>query len=161
MKLWIIYKDGFLISKVIAEMLQDRLENYIGVSVGKASKIEPSIIVEEELDYLIVGDIIFKSLPSTIIQNWVLKYRENNRKTNLCLKALSGFLITQNEIKKDIHWSEFIQGYIQAKKFYPPILLLKLNKSDLVFETDVREIVKEYSTKFIELITTKPKKDTG
>ncbi|MBY9003712.1 MAG: hypothetical protein KGD73_07045 [Candidatus Lokiarchaeota archaeon] len=52
MKLWIIYKEGLVISKVIAEMLQDRLEDYIDVSVGTVNKINPSIITEEKLDYL-------------------------------------------------------------------------------------------------------------
>ena len=80
MKLWIIYKDRILIVKIISEMLQDRLENYIDVSVGKASKIEPSFVVKEELDYLIVVDIIRKTLPSLMIQNWVYRYKENNEK---------------------------------------------------------------------------------
>ena len=137
MKLWIIYKEGFLISKVIAEILQDRLENYIDVSVGKAGMINPSFIVEEELNYLIIGDIISKTLPSKVIQNWVIKYRESNI-INLSLKALSGFLITQNEIE-DTLWAEFIQSNIQSKTFNPPILHLKLDRSHLVSETDVHE----------------------
>ena len=121
------------------------------MSVGKASKIDPSFIVEEELDYLIVGDIISKMLPSMVIQDWVIKYRENNN-FNLILKALSGFIITQNEIK-DTLWAEFIQSNIKTKTFHPPILLLKLHKSDLVSETGVHDLVKEYSNKYIEFIT--------
>jgi hypothetical protein len=52
-KLWIIYKDGIGFSKIIAEMLQDRLEDYIDVSVGNAKKIDPTFLVEEKFDYLI------------------------------------------------------------------------------------------------------------
>ena len=159
MKLWIIYKEGFLISKVIAETLQDRLENYIDVSVGKASKIDPSFIVEEELDYLIIGDIVSKTLPSVVIQNWVIKYRESN-KINLILEALSGFLITQNEIE-DALWTEFIQSNIQTKTFHPPILLLKLHKSELVSETGVHELVKEYFNKYIEFIANNQNNDSN
>jgi len=152
MKLWIIYKDGILIAKIIAEMLQDRLENYTDVSVGKASKIESSFIVKEELDYLIVVDIISKTVPSMMIQNWVYRYKKNNEKINLNLITLSGFLITQNEIKTDTHWVEFIQSKIPAEKIYPPILLLKLNKDNLVSEAVVHELVKEYSNKLIQFI---------
>jgi len=50
MNLWIIYKEGMVISKIIAEMLQDRLEDYIDVSVGNAKKIDPSFLAEEKLD---------------------------------------------------------------------------------------------------------------
>jgi hypothetical protein len=157
MKLWIIYKDGFLISKIIAETLQNRLENYIDVSVGKVSKIDPSFIVEEKLDYLIIGDIISKTIPSIAIQNWVIKYRESNN-INLSLEALSGFLITQNEIEHTI-WAEFLQDNIPAKTNFPPILFLKLPKSDFALETGIHQLVREYSKKFIEFIIDRPEID--
>jgi len=76
MKLWIIHKEGIVISKFIAEMLQDRLEDYIDVSVGNANKIDPTFLAEEKIDYLIIGDIISETIPSLEIQNWVLKYGE-------------------------------------------------------------------------------------
>jgi hypothetical protein len=152
MKLWIIYKDGILIAKIIAEMLQDRLENYIDVSVGKASKIQSSFIVKKGLDHLIVVDIISKTVPSKVIQDWVYRYKENNEKINLNLKTVSGFLITQNEIKTDTFWVEFIQSKILAKRIYPPILLLKLNKDNLVSEAVIHELVKKYSNKLIQFI---------
>ncbi len=153
MKLWIIYKGGFVFLKVIAEMLQDRLENYIDVSVGKASKIKPSFIVEEELDYLIIGDIISEIVPSMEIQNWVLKYGEISEGNNLSLEALSGFLISLNEMNKDTLWFEFIQNNIMAETIYPPILRFKLDKNNLASETYVHRLVKDYSNKIIEFIT--------
>jgi len=73
-KLWIIYKNGIGFSKIIAEMLQDRLEDYIDVDVGRAKKIDPAYLVEERADFLIIGDIISKEIPSLEIQNWLLKY---------------------------------------------------------------------------------------
>ena len=74
MKLWIIYKEGIGFSKLIAEMLQDRLEDYIDVSVGNAKQIDPAFLVEERLDYLIIGDIVSEGIPSLEIQNWLLKF---------------------------------------------------------------------------------------
>ena len=53
MKLWIIYKNGIGFSKFIAEMLQNRLEDYIEVYVGTAKKIDASFLAKEKLDYLI------------------------------------------------------------------------------------------------------------
>ena len=152
MKLWIIYKGGFLFSKVIAEMLQDRLENYIDVSVGKASKIEPLFIIEEGSDYLIIGDIINGKIPSLEIQKWVLKYAEISEGNNLSLETLSGFLISLNEINKDTIWFEFINKNVMSRTIYPPILLLKLDKKNLASETYVRDQVEEYSSKIIEFI---------
>ncbi|KKL06719.1 hypothetical protein LCGC14_2593230, partial [marine sediment metagenome] len=83
MKLWIIYKEGIGFSKIIAEMLQDRLEDYIDVSVGNAKKINPIFVVEEKFDYLIIGDTISDVIPSLEIQNWLLKYREISEIKNL------------------------------------------------------------------------------
>ena len=63
-------------------MLQDRLEDYIDGSVGNSKKINPAFLVEERLDYLIIGDIISEIIPSMEIQNWLLKYREISKKEN-------------------------------------------------------------------------------
>jgi hypothetical protein len=151
MNLWIIYRSGFVISKVIAEMLQDRLENYIDVSVGNASKIEPSFIIEEELHYLILGDIISENIPSMEIQNWALNYREISECNNLKIEALSGFLISVNEKNMDSLWYyKFIQNNILAKTIFPPILHFNLDNTNFASESCVHRLVKEYSIKIIE-----------
>jgi hypothetical protein len=148
-KLWIIYKNGIGFSKIIAEMLQDRLEDYIDVSVGNAKKIDPSFLVEEKFDYLIIGDIISEIIPSLEIQNWLLKYREISN-NNLIIKAISGFYIALADIKIEPFWVEFLQDNINAEIIYPPILRLKLNRAGLALEDGVLEIVKAYSNNFIE-----------
>ncbi len=149
MKLWIIYKNGIGFSKIIAEMLQDRLEDYIDVSVGNAKKIDPSFLVEEKFDYLIIGDIISEIIPSLEIQNWLLKYREISN-NNLIIKAISGFYIALADIKIEPFWVEFLQDNINAEIIYPPILRLKLNRAGLALENGALEIVKDYSNDFIE-----------
>ena len=150
MKLWIIYKNGIGFSKIIAEMLQDRWEEYIDVSVGNAKKIDPSFLVEEKFDYLIIGDIISDVIPSLEIQNWLLKYREISNNCNLIVKALSGFYIALADIKIEPFWVEFLQDNINAEIIYPPILRLKLNRAGLALENGALEIVKAYSNDFIE-----------
>ncbi len=155
MNLWIIYKDGMVISKIIAEMLQDRLEDYIDVSVGNINKIDPSFLTEEKLDYLIIGDIISETIPSVDIKNWLLKYGEIPKLHNIFLKALSGFYITLTDIKKEALWVEFLQDNINAEIIYPPILCLKLNNAESPLEIGVLEIVKDYSNDFIEFLIKK------
>ena len=152
MKLWIIYQDGLVLSQVIAETLQDRLDNYIDVSVGIARKIDPSFIVEELFEYLILGDTITDPMPSEEIQNWVRKCGKLIKKNNLRLKALSGVLMILTEITTDTRWVEFIHENIMAETMYPPILCLKYDKPDLTFDSGVRAMVKEYSNKFIDFI---------
>ena len=152
MKLWIIYKEEIGFLKIIAESLQDRLEDYIDVSVGTAKKIDPSLLLEEKLDYLIIGDFISETIPSLEIQNWVVKYVEISKINNLSLKALSGFYITLTDIKNDNLWVEFLQDNVNVEIIYPPILRLKLNRAELAFENGVHEIVKVYSNEFIEFI---------
>ena len=155
MNLWIIYKEGMVISKVIAEMLQDRLEDYIDVSVGNAKKIDPTFLVEEKLDYLIIGDVISETIPSVEIQNWVQKYGEVSKNHNLCLKALSGFYIVLSNTKTEKAWLEFLQGNINAEIILPPVLCLKLNRAELPLEIEALKIVKNYSKDFIDLTSQK------
>jgi len=131
-------------------MLQDRLEDYIDVSVGNAKKIDPSFLVEEKLDYLIIGDNISDVAPSLEIQNWLLKYGEISNKSNLIIKAISGFYVTLADVLVEPSWIEFLQSNVNAEIFYPPILHLKFNKTELVLEDGALGLVKDYTNDFID-----------
>jgi hypothetical protein len=136
-------------------MLQDRLDDYIDVSVGSAKKINPSFLVEERLDYLIIGDIVDMVIPNSEIQNWILKYGEISRKTCFILKALSGFyIISINDADKPA-LIEFLQDNVNTKKFFPPIMRLKLNKTELALEEVALKLVNDYSNAFIGLFINK------
>ena len=159
MKLWIIYKEGNGFLKIIAEILQDYLEDYIDVSVGKVNKIDPDIILEERIDYLIIGDIISETIPSMEIQNWVLKYGEISKKNNFYLKALSGFYISLTEITTKALWVDFLKKNVNTEMCHPPILQLKLNNLDLPKVNGTFELVKDYSNDFIEFLLNYKKND--
>lgn len=159
MKLWIIYKDGIGFSKIIAEMLQDRLEDYIDVSVGNAKKNSPSLLVEERLDYLIIGDVLSKTKPSLEIQNWLIKYWKFSKSKNLNIKAISGFYIALADIKIEPFWVGFLHDNVKAEIIYPPILRLTLNRSELALENGAYDIVKDYSNDFIEFFINYTKKN--
>jgi hypothetical protein len=133
-------------------MLQDRLEDYIDVYVGNAKLINPEFLLEERLEYLIIGDIITESIPSSEIQNWVLKYSEHSKNYNLNLKALSGFYITLTDIKDETLWVEFLQKNIYTEIIYPPILRLKLKNTDSPMQIGALEIVKKYSKNLVEFL---------
>ncbi|MFX0136818.1 MAG: hypothetical protein ACFFDN_24485, partial [Candidatus Hodarchaeota archaeon] len=96
-------------------MLQDRLEDYIDVDVGKAEKVDPTLIVNEKLDYLLIGDLIRNEIPSLEIQNWLLKYKEITRKNNLVIKALSYFYIAPYDFDKEQFWIEILQENINTE----------------------------------------------
>jgi len=131
-------------------MLQDRLEDYIDISVGNAKKIDPAFLVEEKLDYLIIGDIISKEIPSLEIQNWLLKYGEISKRSNISIKAISSFFVTSVNILVEPSWIEFLQENVNAEIIYPPVLQLKLNQAEIALENGALEIVKNYSNDFIE-----------
>ncbi len=133
-------------------MLQDRLDDYIDVSVGNAKKIEPAFLIEERLDYLIIGDNISDAIPSLEIQNWLLKYWELSKKKKITLKAISGFYIATANIKVEPLWVEILHDNVKTEIIYPPILYLKLNKGELALENRVYDIVKEYSNNIIGYI---------
>ncbi len=133
-------------------MLQDRLDNYIDVSVGNAKKIDPTFLVEEKLDYLIIGDNLSEVIPSLEIQNWMLKYGKISKKSNLIIKAISGFYVTLADILVEPSWMEFLQGNVNAEIIYPPMLHLKFNIAELVLEDGALELIKDYTNDFIEFL---------
>ena len=92
MRLWILYKNGIGFSRVIAEMLQDQLEDYIDVDVGMVKKIDPAFLFEEKFHYLIIGDNISKEIPSLEVQDWLFKYWElskNKKARNIIASKVS------------------------------------------------------------------------
>jgi len=133
-------------------MLQDRLEDYIEVSAGNAKKIDPAFLVEEKLDYLIIGDNISEAIPSLEIQNWLLKFSEVSSKSNLTIKAISSYYISVADIQVEPSWIEFLQENVNAEIIYPPILFLKFNIAELVLEDGTLELVKDYINDFIEFL---------
>jgi len=139
-------------------MLQDRLEDYIDVSVGTAKKIDPALLVEEKLDFLMIGDTISEDIPSLEIQNWLLKYGEISKKSNLVIKAISSYYITLADIRVKPSWIEFLQDNINAEIIYPPILRLKLNRAEFTLNNGAHEIVKDYTNDFIEFIINNKKR---
>jgi hypothetical protein len=148
--LWIIYKEKIGFSRFIAEMLQDHLKDSYEVSAGNAKQIDPTFLIEEEgLDYLIIGDIINKTVPSLEIQNWLLRFCEISKENNFIVKALSGFYVTLTNIGIEPYWSEFLQVHIKAKIVYPPIMCLLLNKTEMNVEDGAPELIKDYSNQFL------------
>ena len=145
-------------SKMIAEMLQDRLDYYIDVSVGNAKKINPSFLIEEKLDYLIIGDVHSKEIPSLELQRWLQNYWELSRKKKRVLKAISGFYIALADIRVEPFWVESLYDNVKTEIIYPPILSLKLNSGELALENGVHDLIKEYSNDFIEFLINKRKR---
>jgi len=139
-------------------MLQDLLEDYLDVDVGRAKKINPAYLVEERVDFLIIGDIISKEISSLEIQNWLLKYGEITNINNFIVKAMSGFYIAPSDIKIEPLWVESLQENINTETIYPPILRLKLNKAGLALENRALDIVKEYSNDFLEFLINNKKR---
>ena len=134
------------------------MDYYIDVDVGKAKQIDPAFLIEEKVDYLIIGDILSKEVASLEIQNWLLKYWELSNKKKITLKAISGFYIALAEISVEPFWVEFLHDNVKAEKIYPPILRLKQNRKDLTLENGALELVKEFSNDLIELLINKRKK---
>jgi hypothetical protein len=144
---------------MIAEMLEDRLEEYIDVDVGNAKQVDPAFIVEEKFDCLIIGDVINDVIPSLEIQDWLLKYREISNDCNLKIKAVSGYYISLSDIKIKPLWIESLQENINTEIMFPPILSLKLKRADLTLEDGALETVKDYSNDFIEFLLSYKKKE--
>ncbi len=151
--MWIIYKHGIGFSRIIAEILQDRLEDYIDVSVGNAKMIDPSFLVEERVDYLIIGDFISDSNSNVEIQNWLNQYLELYKQQNFqCIKTISGFYVARTEIKTEPFWIELLHDNVEPGIIYPPILQLKLNQGELALDNVTYDSVKDFSSDVIDFI---------
>ena len=101
---------------------------------------------------MIIGDVISNEIPSSEIQNWLLKYKEISNKYDIIVKSVSGSYIAPPEIKTEPFWVEFLQENIKTEMISPPILSLKLKMTELALETDALGLVKAYSNDFIEYI---------
>jgi len=152
MNLWIIYKEGIIISKIIAEMLQDLLEDYINVSVGNAKKIEPSVLLEEKCDYLIIGDLINEEIPSFEIKSWILKFKKIFESNNQILRAISSYNIILSNHESEKLSFEFLEKNIKSEIFYPPILFVNLTKIESLHEIGELNMVKKFSKDIIDLL---------
>ena len=151
-KLWIIYNNGIGFSKIVSEMLQERLEDYIEVFVGNSENNSPLSLIEEKLDFLIIGDVIRKENFDVEIQNWISTFLDISNKMGQYIKAISGFYV-QTSISNNIpSWVEFLQKNLKTTKLYPQIANLRLNISNFTLENDVSNILNKYSKMYIDYI---------
>ncbi len=104
------------------------------------------------IDYLIIGDVLSKTIPSLEIRNWLIKYWEISKKHTINVKAISGFYVVLNDNTVEPFWVEFLQDNVDAEIIFPPILRLKVNITGLALEDGALELIKSYSNDFIEFL---------
>ncbi|TFG04386.1 MAG: hypothetical protein EU539_10915 [Promethearchaeota archaeon] len=109
-------------------------------------------MIEEKLDFLIIGDLIDKEIPSNEVKDWLLKYKVISNEKKIILKLVTGFYIkfTTNKVKPLLF--EFIRDNVKSNILFPPILCLKLAKTDLILENESLNEFKNYLNDLIEYI---------
>lgn len=123
------------------------------MSVGNINKIEASFLVEEEVDFLIIGDIIdSEEVPSPELQDWLVNFLELCNQNKLVLKSISNYCVTSTEIDAKNPWINFFRKNFFSLPVFPPILQLKLKSGGLALEKNVIKSVKDYSNEFIEFL---------
>ena len=65
------------------------------------------MILEEKVDFLIIGDTTSEDVPSEQMQGWLTKYREISEKNKVTIKAVSGFTISPLDITIGASWEKF------------------------------------------------------
>lgn len=149
--LWIIQKEGIGFSKIVAEAIQDYLNNYFEVSVGYFNKIEPGLLIEDRVDCLILGDIIDKNeLPSPELYRWLMNFAEECKKTEFVLKSISSYYISLTNSELSSLWIKLFRKFNFYIDIFPSILQLKLEGAVLALEENTLQSVKDYSYEFIE-----------
>ena len=137
---------------MVAEMLQDYFEDYIEVNVGKTDKIEPKYIIEENVDFLILGDIICEKPTILELKNWILSYINLLNLKDKKIKYISGFFVTPSDFMIKPVWIDILREYIGEKLMFPPILHLNLNREEFKLENNASDMINEYCNEFIEFI---------
>lgn len=119
--------------------------------VGNFSKIDPAFLIEEELDFLIIGeDIENGSIPSQEIQVWLFKFIELYTEKQFTIKSISRYVINSTEINVNHYWDKFIRNNKFCLTIFPPVLHLKIKKGGFSLEKNAYKLVKEYCNKFID-----------
>ena len=121
------------------------------MSVGNASKIDPAFLVEEKVDYLIIGDVIEgEKIPSSEIQGWICQFSKLCKNKQLVLNSISSYFVNSRDIDVKHLWIDFFRENNCSLALFPPVLHLKMEESGLTLEKDVFKSVKDYSNDFIE-----------
>ena len=148
MKLWILHRNEISYTKLIAEYLQDYLDNDFDVFVGNVDKIDPNFLIEDDLDFLIIGDITGEIIPSIEIQNWLVNFSKTMKNHNFQIKNLSVYCIGLTDLNIESLWIEFLQKKLNINNIFPPLLHLKLNESNLSLEGNAIELIRKYTNIF-------------
>ena len=130
---------------MIAEYLQDYLGNDFDVFVGNINKIDPNLLIEDNLDALIIGDLAGEIIPSLEIQNWLINFSKTIENYNFQIKNLSVYCIGLTDLNIEALWIEFLQNRLNINNIFPPLLHLNLDKSNLSLEDSAIELIRNYS----------------
>jgi len=107
--------------------------------------------MEEELDYLIIGDVIEEEKsPSPEIYDWVVKFSEISKKHQFVLKSVSSYYISSIDNKIKSFWINLFRDYNLSIYYFPPVLQLKMEKGGLALEKNSFKLIKDYSNDFTE-----------
>ena len=153
-KLWIIYKKGIGFSKIISDMLQDRLEDYIDVFAGNLDKNNPSSVIEDDLDLLVICDVIYEEDMGEEMKIWISKFLELARSRAKNLKSISGFYINTTDSTNIPSWVEYLRNNLKITNIFPEIVDLKLNTTKFIVDIETTEFINKYSRIFIDYIIT-------
>ncbi|MFW9999733.1 MAG: hypothetical protein ACFE9Q_10845 [Candidatus Hodarchaeota archaeon] len=108
-------------------------------------------MVEEKLDYLIIGDVIEEEkIPSPEIHAFLVKFSEHCKRNQLIIKSISFYCITSTDVDIKYLWMNFFRENNFSLSIFPPFLQLKLEKGGLTLEKNALKLVKDYSNDFIE-----------
>jgi len=121
------------------------------VSIGNVNKIEPAYLVEEKVDFLIIGDVIEdEKIPSPELQEWLVKFSELCKKNQLVINSISSYCVNSTEVDVKHIWNNFYRENNFSLALFPPLLQLKMEEGGLTLEKNVLKLIKDYSSDFIE-----------
>jgi hypothetical protein len=119
--------------------------------VGNVNKIDPTFIIEEKLDFLIIGDVIeSEKVPSPEFKNWFGNFLDLCEKNQLVIKSVSSYYVTSTDTDLSPVWVRFFQDYNSSLVIFPTVLQIKLKKGGATFEKNILNKVKDYSKEFID-----------
>lgn len=152
LKIWIIYDTIFGNCKLIAEKLGDLLEEFADVYVGKASKLHPSLILEEKPDIIVFGAPIHLRSLNSKIKRWIRKFNKLSKKVEFNSVKVFGFSTTSSDINIQGKWQGFLTKYYSNDQIFPIMLKVKIPDHGKLIEVYRNRDIIQFSASIIKYI---------
>ena len=144
-KIGIIHTSNYSFSMIVANLLEEFLAEYCDLIVGLVSTMDPKIIIDEEVDTLIIGDIISNNLPNLDLLSWLKNFSFLSLKDHKQIKTIIMYCVGTPSKAYELEWQKFFQENFISVSIYSPVLYVEVIPSQYSLENHLINKIKQFS----------------